>query len=168
MVEGGRRTAPRGRARSRDPAPGGCGAGDAGRRRRRRARGPTRPRGGQWSRKGPRTGYNRCVLLTNGRIYTLDAAGTVVDTLVVRDGRVGFAGRRQDVNPAAGEEKLDPRGRAVLPGLVDGHAHLMLLAQGRLSLDVTGLASEEAVARRVAETAARIPRGEWIGGRGGG
>ena len=106
------------------------------------------------------------MLLTNGRIHTLDAAGTVVDTLVVRDGRVRFAGRRQDVNPAAGEEKLDLRGRAVLPGLVDGHAHLMLLAQGRLSLDVTGLASEEAVARRVAETAARIPRGEWIGGRG--
>ena len=55
------------------------------------------------------------MLLTNGRIHTLDAAGTVVDTLVVRDGRVRFAGRRQDV---------------------------------------------------VAETAARTPRGEWIGGRG--
>jgi len=28
------------------------------------------------------------VLLTNGRIHTLAAAGSVVDTLVVRDGRV--------------------------------------------------------------------------------
>ena len=28
------------------------------------------------------------MLLTNGRIHTMDAAGSVVDCLVVRDGRV--------------------------------------------------------------------------------
>ncbi|OGK93793.1 MAG: hypothetical protein A2X51_06915 [Candidatus Rokubacteria bacterium GWC2_70_24] len=106
------------------------------------------------------------MLLTNGRIHTLDAAGTVVDTLAVRDGRVRFAGRRQDLNVPAGEETLNLGGRAVLPGLVDGHAHLMALARGRLTLDVTGLTAEEEIARRVAETAARTPRGEWIGGRG--
>ena len=34
------------------------------------------------------------MILTNGRIYTMDATGTVVDTIVVREGRVAFAGRR--------------------------------------------------------------------------
>ena len=34
------------------------------------------------------------MLLTNGRIYTMDTAARVVDTLVIRDGRVVFAGRR--------------------------------------------------------------------------
>jgi predicted amidohydrolase YtcJ len=38
------------------------------------------------------------MLLTNGRIYTLDARDTIADTLVVRDGRVAFAGRRAEVN----------------------------------------------------------------------
>ncbi len=38
------------------------------------------------------------MLITNGRIYLMDHAHTVVDTLVVRDGRVAFAGRREDVN----------------------------------------------------------------------
>lgn len=106
------------------------------------------------------------MLLTNGRIHTLDTADTVVDTLVVRDGWVRFAGRRQDVSAAGGEEVLDLGGRTVLPGLVDGHGHLLALAQGRLTLDVTGLASEESIARRVGEVAATRPRGEWIGGRG--
>jgi predicted amidohydrolase YtcJ len=105
------------------------------------------------------------MLLTNGRVYTLDARNTVADTLVVRNGRVAFVGRRGDVNPAPGEETLDLAGRAVLPGLVDAHGHLMHLARARLSLDVRGVASEEAAARRVAEHAGRRPRGEWISGR---
>jgi predicted amidohydrolase YtcJ len=105
------------------------------------------------------------MLLTNGRIYTLDARGTVVDTLVVRDGRIAFAGRRADVNPAAGEDALDLGGRAVLPGLVDAHGHLMHLARARLSFDARGLASEEEVARRVGDRASTRPRGEWITGR---
>ena len=39
------------------------------------------------------------MILTNGRIYTLDAAGTIADTLVVRDGRVAFTGRRGEIIP---------------------------------------------------------------------
>ena len=105
------------------------------------------------------------MLLTNGRIYTLDAAGTIADTLVVRDGRIAFVGRRADVNPGVGEAVHDLGGRAVLPGLVDAHGHLMHLARGRLSFDVRGLASEEEIARRVGERAAVRPPGEWITGR---
>jgi predicted amidohydrolase YtcJ len=105
------------------------------------------------------------VLLTNARIYTLDARGTLADTLVVREGRVAFAGRRGDVNPAVGEETLDLGGRSVLPGLVDAHGHLMHLARARLSFDCRGLASEAEIARCIGERAATRPRGEWIGGR---
>jgi hypothetical protein len=106
------------------------------------------------------------VILTNGRIYTMDARDSVVDTLVVREGRVAYVGRRSDVNAATGERIVDLGGRATLPGLVDGHAHLMGLARARLSLDAGGLRSEEAVAARVAEAARTTPPGEWIVGRG--
>jgi predicted amidohydrolase YtcJ len=56
------------------------------------------------------------MLPANGRIYTMDAAGTIADTLVVRDGRIASVGRRVDVNPAVGEPVRDsgaPRGRRV-------------------------------------------------------
>jgi predicted amidohydrolase YtcJ len=105
-------------------------------------------------------------VLANGRIYTLDARNTLVDTLVVRDGRVVFAGRRSDVDVPAAEAVLDLGGRAVLPGLVDAHGHLMHLARARLALDAGGAASEEAIADKVAEAAARLGPGDWIGGRG--
>jgi predicted amidohydrolase YtcJ len=106
------------------------------------------------------------VLLTNGRIYTLDPANRVVDTLVVRDGRIAFAGRRAEVDVPASEPVIDLAGRAVLPGLVDAHAHLMYLARARLSVDVSGAASEAQAADRVRAAAARVAAGEWIGGRG--
>src|SRR3989442_10446659 len=106
------------------------------------------------------------MLLTNGRIYLMDAWDTVVDTLVVRDGRVAFAGRRVDVNVSAAEPTIDLGGRAVVPGLVDAHGHLMHLARGRLTLDAGGARSEAEVAERVAARAAKAPRGEWLGGPG--
>src|SRR3954467_5645130 len=105
------------------------------------------------------------MLLTNGRIYTLDARGTIADTLVVRDGRVAFAGRRADVNAPPGEDIVDLGGRGALPGLVDAHGHLMHLARVRLTLVLRGADSEETAARRARAPAARLPRGEWISGR---
>jgi predicted amidohydrolase YtcJ len=106
------------------------------------------------------------MLLVNGRIHTMDAVGSVVDTLVIRDGRVAFAGRRGDVNPAPGETTLDLGRRAVLPGLVDGHGHLMLLARARLELSLAGAASEEEAASAVRAAAAHRRPEEWITGRG--
>jgi len=106
------------------------------------------------------------MLLTNARIYTMDEAGSVADSLVVRDGRIAFCGRRADINPSAGEAVVDLDGRAVLPGLVDAHGHLMHLARARFTLDTGGVTTEDAIARRVGETADRLPRGAWIVGRG--
>ncbi len=106
------------------------------------------------------------MLLTGGRFYTLDAAGSVVDSLVVRDGRIVFAGSRQDINVPAGEQVRDLGGRAVLPGLVDAHAHLMLLARARLAIDLAGVRSEEAAAALVGAASRRAAPGEWLTGRG--
>jgi predicted amidohydrolase YtcJ len=106
------------------------------------------------------------MLLTNGRIHTMDARATIVDTLVVRDGRVAFAGRRSDIAPGPGEEVVDLGARAVVPGLVDAHAHLMGLARSRLELRVAHLASEEDAVSVVAAAARHVAPGEWLIGRG--
>jgi predicted amidohydrolase YtcJ len=108
------------------------------------------------------------MLITNGRIYSMDGdpRRSVVDTLVVRDGRVLFAGRRGEANGSAAEPVLDIGGRAVLPGLVDGHAHLLRLARARLTLDAGGPGPEEEIARRVGVAAARMGAGEWVIGGG--
>jgi len=106
------------------------------------------------------------MLLTNARIHAMDPRGSIVDSLVIREGRVVFAGARGEINLAAGERTLDLGGRAVLPGLVDGHGHLMLLARARLELDLSAAGSEEEIAGMVRAAASRRRPGEWIAGRG--
>ncbi len=61
-----------------------------------------------------------------------DPCGTVLDAAVlVRDGRVAWAGPREEIPDAAargaGEqiEVVDAGGRAVIPGFVDSHTHLV-------------------------------------------
>jgi len=50
--------------------------------------------------------------------------GSVQDAaLVVEDGRVAWVGRRRDAPPA--DRRTDLGGRAVVPGFVDPHAHLV-------------------------------------------
>ena len=59
---------------------------------------------------------------------------------------------------------VDLGGRAVLPGLVDGHAHLMMLARSRLSLDLRARRRRR-TSRRGSARPRRAP-GEWLTGRG--
>src|SRR5262245_54111684 len=106
------------------------------------------------------------MLLTNGRVYTLDARHPVVDSLVLREGRVTFAGHRGDIDVPASERVIDLAGRPVLPGLVDAHGHLMYLARGRLTLNAAGALSEERIAQMVSAAAEKAGPGEWLGGRG--
>jgi predicted amidohydrolase YtcJ len=106
------------------------------------------------------------MLLTNARVYTLDAQNRTADSVVVRDGRIAFVGRRDEITLAAREESIDLGGRVLLPGFVDSHAHLIGLARGMMSLDVSGVRSIAEVAARVQESARVQPAGTWITGRG--
>ena len=67
------------------------------------------------------------LLLHNGRFTTLDRANPVADAVAIRDGRFLRVGRREDVLPLAGPATrvVDLQGRAVLPGLIDNHLHII-------------------------------------------
>jgi len=52
--------------------------------------------------------------------------GTITDAaLVFHDGHVVWAGPRASTPEAAGGERFDAQGRAVIPGFVDSHGHLV-------------------------------------------
>jgi len=103
----------------------------------------------------------------NGRIYTLDGAGTIASAIAARDGRVLAIGNDSDIRARyGGYPEVDLSGATVFPGFTDSHIHFasvgLLLC--RVSLEDTATL-DEALAR-VAAAAARTPRGAWIRGRG--
>lgn len=88
----------------------------------------------------------------NGRIYQAAVDGgdapTFVDSMVVKDGVIEYVGSATDdaVTRAkeAGARVTDLQGKAVLPGFIDGHLHLLLLGQSlkKVALDGCGSLAE--------------------------
>ncbi|MEE2000809.1 amidohydrolase [Alkalimonas sp. MEB108] len=60
----------------------------------------------------------------------------------------------------------DGEGKAILPGLIDGHGHILGLGQNLMQVELRGTQSELEAVERVAEFAARHPEQQWIQGRG--
>lgn len=108
------------------------------------------------------------LVLHNGKIFLADSAGTVVQALAVRDGRVLAAGTDAEVRRFAGArtEQVDLQGRLVTPGFNDAHIHFGAGGLGLLNVQLTGTTSLAEIERRVAEAAAQAQPGEWILGRG--
>ena len=63
--------------------------------------------------------------LVNGRIHTMDGLDRIVPEVLVEDGRFVEVGRDVDTRDA---RKVDLRGRTVVPGLIEGHVHVVSLA----------------------------------------
>jgi predicted amidohydrolase YtcJ len=108
------------------------------------------------------------LLLTGGRVRTLDAGGTVAEAVLVEEGRIAAVGTSREVTGRArpGTEALDLAGRTVLPGLIDAHAHLELSTLAAQRWVEVRSASPDAATARVAEVAAATGRGEWIVAQG--
>ena len=108
------------------------------------------------------------LIVTNARIYTVDAARPVVEAIAVRGGRVAFAGSRAEALALGGPATrvVDLGGRTVIPGMVDAHAHLVGLGQALANVDLVDTRSYEEVVARVAARARELPAGTWIQGRG--
>src|SRR5439155_21086255 len=90
------------------------------------------------------------------------------EAVAVRGDRIVFVGSARGAQAYRGlkTRTMDLRGATVLPGLVDSHTHIVGLGERQSQVDLVGVASEEEAVERVAAFARRIPKGQWILGRG--
>ena len=108
------------------------------------------------------------LVLTNGRIYTVDNARPVVTALAVRGGRVIYVGSDAEARVLASSSTrlIDLHGATVVPGVIDAHAHLLGLGNMLKSANVAGSTSYQEVIDRVKARAKDVKPGAWIRGRG--
>ena len=67
------------------------------------------------------------LILSNGKIITVDDRFTIAQAVAVRADRIVAVGTTQEIARLAGPNtrRIDLRGKAVVPGLIDNHAHFM-------------------------------------------
>lgn len=103
----------------------------------------------------------------NARVYTVDDERPTAEAFAVEGGRFVAVGAEVDVLGAHADwPRLDLGGRAVVPGLIDAHAHLLGLGEALLQADLVGTASKAEVVDRLRAFAAELPEGAWVTGRG--
>ena len=108
------------------------------------------------------------LVITNGRIYTVDNARPEASALAVRAGRIQFVGSDAEAKVLAGPSTvvIDLHGATVVPGIVDAHAHLLGLGNTLQRVNLVGSKSYDEVVDRVKAWAKDAKPGVWIQGRG--
>lgn len=108
------------------------------------------------------------LIIHNGRIRTLDAAGTIAQAVAVLNGWIIGMGSNRDLSHLIGKKtaSIDLQGKTVLPGFIDAHEHLSLFAETPLQLDLsTGqVSSLSELLDRISEAAKGLKPGDWIRG----
>jgi len=85
--------------------------------------------------------------------------------LIGDDGKVKQLLVKGDARPRT-DARIDAGGKALLPGLIDAHGHVMALGFSALQLDLTGTKSLAELQRRLKAYAEANPDARWIQGRG--
>lgn len=108
------------------------------------------------------------LVLTNGRIVTVDSAVPEAQAVAIVGDRIAAVGSAEDIQRYIGDatQVIDLEGRLAIPGFIEGHGHFMGLGSSKLQLDLTTASSWNDIVAQVASAAAEAAPGEWIHGRG--
>ena len=106
------------------------------------------------------------LIITNAKVYTVDAAFSTTEAFAVKDGKILATGSTKDIEGNYSSPKLiNLMGKPVYPGLIDAHCHFYGYGTGFIEADLRGTSSFEEVLKRVSDHAAES-KSTWIKGRG--
>src|SRR5262245_14613779 len=113
---------------------------------------------------------DRDLVLVNGKIHTMDAQSRIAASITIRAGRIialeygghGNSGSHGD------QRVIDLKGRTVVPGIIDNHNHIVLMAnRPGHHTPLENAYSIDDVQETLAARAASVPKGEFITTIGG-
>ena len=104
------------------------------------------------------------LILTGGRIYTVDSERPWAEAVAIRDGEILFVGNNAGAEELASAEtrRIDLNGGLVLPGFTDAHVHPL----SGYELELASARTVEQVFEAIRAYAALLPEDEWVEGYG--
>lgn len=108
------------------------------------------------------------LVVTNGKILTVEAARPQVEAIAVGGDRIIALGSAAEIRPYVGPttEVIDVHGQLVIPGFIEGHGHFAGVGEAELNLKLMPTTSWDQIVSMVADAAKTAKPGEWIIGRG--
>jgi predicted amidohydrolase YtcJ len=108
------------------------------------------------------------LILINGTIITLDESIPKVEAIAIKADTIQNIGTTKAIKELAGNNTkvIDLKGKFVMPGFFESHAHLLSLGKAKMELDLSKASNWDAVIALVAEATEKAQPGEWIIGRG--
>jgi predicted amidohydrolase YtcJ len=105
------------------------------------------------------------LILTNGKVITVDDKFTIAQAVAINGDRIVAVGTTQQIGQMAGAatRRIDLRGRAVVPGLIDNHMHLLRAGTtwtNEVRLD--GVESRKQALDLFAARAKALASGDWV------
>ncbi len=110
------------------------------------------------------------VILSNGKVITVDDKFTIAQAVAIKGERVIAVGTTEEIARLAGPSTrtIDLNGRSVVPGLIDNHAHYMeegVLWTDELRLD--GIETRKQAIEMMRAKAGSLAPGRWVYSLGG-
>ena len=104
------------------------------------------------------------LILTGGKVLTVDADFTIAQAVAIQGDRICAVGTTADLLALATPNTriVDVAGKTVVPGLIDGHAHLDREGLRSVFPSLGKVRSIADVQAALARLVARTPKGEWI------
>ena len=107
------------------------------------------------------------LVLTNGKIVTVEDAMPEAEAVAVRGDRIIALGSSAEIRrfTGAATQVVDLKGQLVIPGFIEGHGHFTGVGEAQLNLKLMSVKSWDEIVAMVAEAAKTVKPGEWIVGR---
>jgi len=105
------------------------------------------------------------LIVHNAKVLTIDSAFSVASSFAVKDGRFAVVGEDAAILPMGDSETrlIDAGGRTVMPGLIDGHAHMD--REGLKAMVYPSLAGARSIGDIldwISDLVAAAAPGEWV------
>jgi predicted amidohydrolase YtcJ len=104
------------------------------------------------------------MIVHNGKFISLDGASRIHDAVLIKNSRFAAVGHGTEFlkNAASETQIIDLAGRSVVPGLIDGHAHLDREGLRHVYPSLAGCRSIDDILDKIKEQVAKALPGQWI------